>query len=160
MSSTARHKPLKVDIFLLKILQYIPDRDTSSNVVLYTVPTGVLIIVFVAVVVLVLMLRRKRTERSELRANVVYRPNATVNKYQFDDNATATSSFNAKSASNVNDHIYEEIKEGPAAYDQLRFDFKPTPAPRPIQIPKPMPFSQNTLDHYDNAKLLRRDYKS
>ena len=158
MSSIAHHKPLKCKRFSLKIFQFIPDRDSSSDIVLYTVPTGVVIIVIVAVVVLVLILRRKRTERSGLRANVVYRPNATVNKYKFDDDATATTSnFNAKTTSTDNDHIYEEIKEG---YDQLRFNFKPTPVPKPIQIPKPMPFSQHTLDHYDNAKLLRRDYKS
>lgn len=148
-------------MFSIKVFQDIPDRDTSSDVVLYTVPTAVLIIVIVAVVVLVLMLRRKRTERSGLRANVVYRQIATVNKYKFDDDVTATmSNFTAKTASIDNDHIYEEIKEGPAAYDQLRFNFKPTPYPKPIQIPKSMPFSQHTLDHYDNAKLLSRDYKS
>lgn len=43
-----------------------------------------------------------------------------------------------------NDHIYEEIEGIPGPYDQLRF------------VNSPMPLSKHTLNHYDNASVLRR----
>ncbi|XP_055303224.1 protein artichoke-like [Sitodiplosis mosellana] len=129
--------------------------DKSSNVALYAVPFGVLMIIVVAAIVVYLILRRRRSKRSEVQTTVVYNQNGPANKFGFVNDAMATTSkLNVKE--DPTDHIYEEIKENPIAYDQLRFNSNLKRMPIPI----PMPFAQHTLNHYDNARLLRREYKS
>ncbi|XP_055301670.1 uncharacterized protein LOC129568128 [Sitodiplosis mosellana] len=111
-----------------------PDHDGSSNLVLYIVPPCVVIIAVVAVVVVVPVVRRRRSKENGVQTTVVYTQDEPTIKSDVE---------------NVNpaNHFYEEIKERPTVYDRLRFETDP------------MPLSQHTLTHYDNARILKHELK-
>lgn len=110
--------------------------DTFSTMVLVLCivpPCAAMFIV--AVFILVWILRRRRLVGNRADTSN-WQQESTFNQIEM--------KCHTNEYDDPNEHIYEEIKECPVIYDRLKFD---TDA---------MPFSQHTINHYDNVGAVKR----